>query len=317
MMTPTTTLALILGTTTFAAQAQERITITHPSPETSHLGMAAAAFEMYAEAATDGRYDVVVQRLDNEREALESVQLGAQEFAITTTGPAGNFVPEVRVFDIPFLFRDRDHVHAVLDGEVGQGVLDAFETAGLTGLAWGENGFRHLTTGAAEVAAPADLDGLKIRTMENPLHIAAWRSVGVLPTPMAFSELPTALQQGTVDGQENPIPVILSNNFDQLQANLYLTGHVYSPAVVTGFPGFLDGLSDEDRAAFEEAARVAAAANREKVAADEAAGVEALRARGMNVVEVDGAAYQDAMAGAKAGFEAEFGAGLMAAIAAQ
>lgn len=314
MMTRLTALALILAGPAFA---QDRITITHPSPETSHLGVAAAAFEAHVEAVTEGRWNVVVQRLDNEREALESVQLGAQEFAITTTGAVGNFVPEVRVFDIPFLFRDRNHAHAVLDGAVGQGVLDRFEDAGLAGLAWGENGFRHLTTGAAVVAAPADLDGLKIRTMENPLHIAAWRSVGVLPTPMAFSELPTALQQGTVDGQENPIPVILSNNFDQLQVNLYLTGHVYSPAVVTGFPGFLSDLSDEDRAAFQEAAQVAAIANREKVAADEAAGVETLRDRGMNVVEVDATAYQDAMAGAKAGFEAEFGAETLAAIASE
>lgn len=309
-----TALALILAG---PAYAQERITITHPSPETSHFGVAAAAFEAYVEAETDGRYEVIVQRLDNEREALETVQLGAQEFAITTTGPAGNFVPEVRVFDIPFLFRDRAHAHAVLDGEVGQDVLARFDEAGLVGLAWGENGFRHLTTGAAEVASPADLDGLKIRTMENPLHIAAWRSVGVLPTPMAFSELPTALQQGTVDGQENPIPVILANNFDQLQGNLYLTGHVYSPAVVTGFPGFLDSLSDEDRTIFEEAARVAAAANRERVTADEAAGVDELVGRGMNVVEVDAAAYQAAMADVMAEFETEFGAETLAAIAAE
>ncbi|WP_247653667.1 TRAP transporter substrate-binding protein DctP [Labrenzia sp. PHM005] len=307
-------LALFLAS---SANAQERITITHPSPESSHFGAAAKAFEAFVEAETGGRYDVVLQRLDNEREALETVQLGAQEFGITTTGPAGNFVPEVRVFDIPFLFRDRAHAHAVLDGQVGQDVLAHFSKAGLIGLAWGENGFRHLTTGAAAVSSPADLEGLKIRTMENPLHIAAWRSVGVLPTPISFSELPTALQQGTVDGQENPIPVILSNNFDQLQGNLYLTGHVYSPAIVTGFPGFLEGLSDEDRAIFEEAARVAAAANRERVTADEAAGIDELVGRGMNVVQVNSADYQAAMASAMAEFETQFGAETLATIAAQ
>ncbi len=309
-----TALALILAS---PAYAQERITITHPSPETSHLGVVAAAIEAYVEAETEARYDIVVQRLHNERAALESVQLGAQEFAITTTGPAGNFVPEVRVFDIPFLLRDRAHAHAVLDGAIGQDVLARFDEAGLTGLAWGENGFRHLTTGAAEVGSPADLDGLKIRTMENPPHIAAWRSVGVLPTPMVFSELPTALQQGTVDGQENPIPVILSNNLDQLQGSLYLTGHVYSPVVVAGFPGFLVGLSDKDRVIFEDAARVAASANRERVSADEAAGVDELVERGMNVVAVDNVAYQAAMAGVMAEFETEFGAETLTAIAAE
>ena len=159
------------------AAAQTTVTITHPSPETSHFGQGAAAFEAAVEAASEGRYDVIIQRVDNEREALESIQLGAQEFSIGTTGAAGNFVPEVRVFDIPFLFNDYAHARATLDGDVGQEVLEAFADAGLIGMAFGENGFRHLTTGEATIADPTDADGLKIRTMENRLHIAAWLSL--------------------------------------------------------------------------------------------------------------------------------------------
>lgn len=291
-----------------------RLIISHPSPETSHFGLAAQAFADAINAAASDRFYVVVQRVDNEREALESVQLGAQEFALTSAGPLGNFVPEARIFDIPFLFRDYAHARAVLDGPIGQEILGMLADKGLVGMAWGENGFRHLTTGTKVVLSPADLSGLKIRTMENQVHMAAWTAAGVLPTPMAFSELPTALQQGTVDGQENPIPVILANNFDQLQSHLYLTGHVYSPGILVGSPAFLDALSAEDRALFAEAAAAAIKVNRAKVEEDERTGIEILRSRGMDVVEVDRPAFEAAMAAALPAFEAEFGADRIAAI---
>ncbi|MBY3217748.1 TRAP transporter substrate-binding protein DctP [Rhizobium laguerreae] len=298
------------------ARARTNVTITHPSPTSSHFGIGADAFKAEVERASDGRFAINVQRLDNEREAYESVQLGAQEFAIGTTGPLGNFVPLVKVFDIPFLFRDYEHARAVLDGPIGNDVLSGFPVAGLVGLAWGENGFRHLTTGKAQITGPKDVDGLKIRTMENKVHMQAWQAAGVLPTPMAFSELPTALQQGTVDGQENPIPVILVNNFDQLQQHLYRTAHVYSPGIVVGNPAFLEALDSADRAIFDQAAKVAAAANRAKVEGDETSGIAELKRRGMQVHEVDRGAFRAAMAPAMAGFQAEFGEELINAIVA-
>lgn len=308
-------LALLAAALPVAAWAEPtRVIITHSSPETSHFGLAAHAFAASVEAAAGDRWDVEVQRQDNEREALETVQLGAQEFAISSAGPLGNFVPEARVFDIPFLFRDYPHARAVLDGATGQEILGRFTDAGLTGIAWGENGFRHLTTSDAVAAMPADLAGLKVRTMENQVHMQAWTAAGVLPTPMAFSELPPALQQGTVDGQENPIPVILANNFDQLQGYLYLTAHVYSPGIIVGSPAFLDGLAPDDRAVFDAAAAEAVQVNRAKVEDDERSGIEELRARGMTVEEVDRVAVEAAMAGALPEFEAEFGADLIASI---
>ena len=307
-------LAAAFLTQAAVAQDARSVTITHPSPETSHFGVAAAAFKTYVEENSGGRYKVQVLRVDNERESIEAVQFGAQQFFVGTTGAAGNFLPQVRVFDIPFLFRDYAHARAVLDGTVGAEVLRHFTDAGLVGMAFGENGFRHLTTTSAMVHGPADIAGLKIRTMENKIHITAWRSLGVLPTPLAFSELPTALQQGVVDGQENPISVILSNNFDQLQGHLYLTKHVYSPGIVLGSPDFLDGLSAEDRALFDAAAKEAVRANRAKVEADEAQGIAALKERGMDVEEIDGTQFRDAMGQALKGFEVEFGSELLAAI---
>lgn len=301
--------AIVLSCGASSAWAQgQQVTVTHSAATDSHWGVGAQEFEKVVEAQSNNKFDVVVQRLDNEREAVESVQLGSQECAIGSTGPVGNFVPEIRVLDVPFLFRDYEHARGVLDSEIGEELLEHFDERGLVGVAWMENGFRHLTTGNKEVNSPADVRGLKIRTMENQVHMDAWSSAGVLPTPMAFSELPSALQQGTVDGQENPIPVILSSNFDQLQKYLYLTGHVYSPGVLVCGTGFWNSLSEEDRAVFEQAAKAAVKANRDRVEADERTGVEELRRRGMEVREVaDRDAYREAMKAATDKFESEFG----------
>ncbi|WP_207537122.1 TRAP transporter substrate-binding protein DctP [Sabulicella rubraurantiaca] len=279
------------------AFAQTQLTIQHPLPLNSHYGAGASALKEAFERATNGRYRVNIQRNDNEREVIESVQIGTAECYLGSTGPVGNFVPEVRNLDVPFLFRDYPHARGVLDSEIGQQLLSRFQPRGLVGVAWMENGFRHLTNSRREVNTPTDMRGLKVRTMENQVHMRAFSALGVLPTPMAFSELVPALQQGTVDGQENPIPVIVANNLNQVQRFLTLTGHVYSPGVLICNPAFLARMSAADRNAFNEAARQAARANRDRVSADEASGVEELRRRGMTVVtQVDNAAFQQALA---------------------
>jgi len=286
------------------AMAQTQITIQHPLPLNSHYGAGATALKDAFERATGNRYRVTIQRNDNEREAIESVQIGTLECNITSTGPVGNFVAETRNLDVPFLFRDYAHARGVLDGQIGQDLLARFTARGLTGVVWMENGFRHLTNSRREVNTPADVRGLKVRTMENQVHMRAFTTLGALPTPMAFSELVPALQQGTVDGQENPIPVIVANNLNQVQRYLTLTGHVYSPAVLICNPGVLARMNAADRTAFMAAAREAAKANRDRVSADEASGVDELRRRGMTVVtQVDSAAFQTALASAFAEYE--------------
>lgn len=293
-------LALPMG----PALAQTTLTVQHALPLNSHYGAGATAFKEALERATNNRFRVNIQRNDNEREMIESVQIGTLDCTITSTGPVGNFVPEVRNLDVPFLFRDTAHARGVLDSQIGQELLARFTPRGLTGVVWMENGFRHLTNSRRSVEAPADIRGLKVRTMENQVHMRAFTTLGALPTPMAFSELVPALQQGTVDGQENPIPVIVANNLNQVQRFLTLTGHVYSPAVMICNPGVVGRLNAADRAAFMEAARAGAAANRARVTADENTGVEELRRRGMTVVtQVDSAAFQQALAPAFAEFE--------------
>ena len=175
-------------------------------------------------------------------------------------------------------------------------------------MAWGENGVRHMTNSKRSVNSPDDLKGLKMRTMENPVHIAAYKGFGIVPTPMAFPEVFTALQQGTVDGQENPLSVIMAAKFDQVQKHLTLTGHVYSPAVYLMNKTAFDKLSAADKQVFLDAAKEGAKANRARVDEDDAKGVTELRSKGMTVVEnVDKSKFVAALGPVNAEFEKQFG----------
>jgi len=295
-----------------AASAQTTIKIGYATSPQSHYGVGTTAFCEEVEKRTNGRYKCQQfpnSALGGEREMIEAVQLGTLDIVNTSTGPVGNFVPEVNIVDIPFLFRDYDHARKVLDGPIGDELRAKFPAKGLIALAWTENGFRHMTNSRRPIVKPEDAKGLKIRSMQNKVHIQAFQSIGIQPTPMAFPELFTALQQGTVDGQENPIPVILSAKFAQVQKHLSLTGHVYSPALLIASPALWNKLSDADKKAFTEAGKAGGAAQRRKVNEDERNGIDELRKAGMNVVtNVDGAAFRAAMTPVWAEFAKQFGA---------
>lgn len=296
-----------------ATSATAQITMRNSTTvsQNSHQGEAIDAMAREVEKRTNGR--IKIQNFysgsaGGEREAVESVQLGTQELTTTSTGPVPNFVPETRILDVPFLFRDKTHARAVLDGPIGKELLAKFDAKGFKALAWGENGVRHMTNSKRAVNEPGDLKGLKMRTMENPVHVAAYKSLGIVTTPMAFPEVFTALQQGTVDGQENPLSVIMSANFDQVQKHLSLTGHVYSPLVILMNKATFDKLSAADKQVFLDAAKVAVEVNRARVDKDDANGVAELRKKGMSIVEnVDKAKFVTTMAPVLAEFEKQFG----------
>ena len=295
----------------FAAAAQTAMKINISIAQNSHYGVAIDTFAREIEARTRGRYKIqtfYAGALGAERESVEGVQLGTLDLTMTSTGPLPNFVPEVAILDIPFLFRDYAHARAVLDGPIGQEMLQKFPPKGMVALAWAENGFRHMTNSKRPVNLPDDLKGLKMRTMENPIHIQAYKQFGILPTPMAFTEVFTALQQGTVDGQENPLSVITAAKLDQVQKNLSLTGHVYSPAVILMNKAQWDKLSAADKQAFLDAAKEAVKANRARIDDDERKAVADLRSKGMSIVEnVDKTKFQATLAPVYADFGKRFG----------
>ena len=279
--------------------------------QNSHQGNGLDVLSQEVEKGTKGR--IIIKNffsgsLGGERESIESVQLGTQELTSTSTGPIPNFVPAVKILDIPFLFRDKAHARAVLDGPIGQALLKEFDSKGFKALAWSENGVRHMTNNKRPINLPDDLKGLKMRTMENPVHVAAYKGFGIITTPMAFPEVFTALQQGVVDGQENPLSVIMAAKFEQVQKFMTLTAHVYSPALMLMNKASFDKLSPADQKVFLDAAKLAAAATRARVDKDDASGVADLRAKGMNIIEnVDKAAFVARLAPVFIQFEKEFG----------
>jgi tripartite ATP-independent transporter DctP family solute receptor len=293
-------------------QAQTVLKIGYATTQASHYGVGSTVFCDEVEKGTQGRYkcqQFPSSALGGEREMIEAVQLGTLDLVNTSTGPVGNFVPEVKIVDIPFLFRDYDHARKVMDGPIGQDILTKFPSKGLVALAWTENGFRHMTNSKHAIVKPEDASGLKMRTMENKVHMDGYRAFGIQPTPMAFPEVFGALQQGTVDGQENPIPVILASKFSQVQKHLSLTGHVYSPALLITSPRLMDKLSAADKKVFYAAAKSAATAQRKKVNEDENNGIAQLEKDGMTVVrKVDGQAFRNALRDVYVSYSKEFGA---------
>lgn len=298
MMTAASMLAMLLGAGPALAQARV-MNLAFTPPADSHYGDAARAFAETIAERSGGAFEIALRpagALGGERDVIEGMQIGTVELAISSTGPIGNFVPEVYALDFPFLFDDYASAHAVLDGEIGQELLASFQPHGIVGLAWAENGFRHITNSVRPIREPADLAGLKLRTMENEVHIAAFRAAGAAPTPMSWTEVLTSLQQGTIDGQENPIPIVTANNMWEIQDNITLTGHVYSPAVVAMSAIHWDGLTEEQQGWFVEAAQAAAAASRQTVAANEESGIALMRENGMEVIDgIDKAAFAAAV----------------------
>jgi tripartite ATP-independent transporter DctP family solute receptor len=302
------------------ALAQTEVKIAYALAVNSHYGAGATAWGSVVEKDTSGRYvfkHFPASALGGERETIEGLQLGTVDAVIASTGTLSNFVPDVGVVDIPFLFRDIAHARKTLDGQVGQELLAKFKDRGLIALAWGEQGLRQLTNNKHPVNTPDDMKGLKIRTMENPVHITAFKALGAAPTPMAWPEVAGALQQGTIDGQENPLSVIVSAKLNQVQKFLTLSDHVYSPAVLIVSPKLWAKMSDTDKAAFIAGAKDGAAAMRAFVDDADAKGVDAMKAAGMQVNRVaDKAAFQAALAPAFQQYQAKFGKALLDRIAA-
>ncbi|WP_272002568.1 TRAP transporter substrate-binding protein [Roseovarius sp. ZX-A-9] len=304
----------------FPAFAQTEVKIGYALAPDSHYGVAAKKFEEVVTAETGDDFSFKhfpSSGLGGEREVIEGLQIGTIEATIVSSGTLANFVPETGVFDIPFLFRDLSHARDVLDGPVGQDILAKFDSVGLKGLAWGEQGFRHITNNRNPIHTPADVEGLKIRTMENPVHLAAFNAMGAAPTPMAWPEVISSLQQGVIDGQENPLSVIVSVKLNEVQKYLTLSGHVYSPAMLLVSKPFWDGLNDEQKAAFQKAANEAVAEMRGYVDNVETTGVETLKERGMEINALsteEKAAFQASIASAYEGYYKTYGKDLVDSI---
>lgn len=214
----------------------------------------------YVEKESNGRIEMQLfhsSQLGDDIQMMEALQMGSQEVTCPSTAPITSIDNRYMIFDLPFLFPTEEVASDLLDGDLGQELLDGLSDHGLIGLAYWENGYRHLTNSVREVKSPADMEGLKIRTMENEVHLDFFRALGANPTPMPFGELFTAMQTGVVDGQENPVPTIALQNYPEVQDYTTLTGHVYSPFVLLMSKIFWDKLPAELQTVVEDGAILA------------------------------------------------------------
>jgi len=233
-------------------------------------------------------------QLGSERELVELLQIGSLGMTKVSASPLEGFVPAMGIFNLPYLFKDHDHFLRVLDSSVGDELLASVEPSRMVGLGFYDAGSRSFYTTEKIINTPADLKGMKIRVQESQMAMTMIKALGGSPTPIAWGELYTALQQGVVDGQENPVTVITASKFWEVQNFVSLTGHVYSPAVILASPILFDGLTEEEQGWFMEAADASAAATRAEVSRLEEAGVELLRSNGMEVItDIDKAPFAE------------------------
>lgn len=220
-----------------------------------HEGLIQWAAEV--EEKTEGRIHIDVYAnsiLGNERDMIEALQMNMLDITLPNSAPLSNFTDAFRVFDLPFLFQSREEAYKVIDSEIGDNMLAQLSDIGIVGLSVWENGFRYIANASKPVSTPEDLAGLKIRTMENEIHMASFRSWGADATAMAWGEVYTGLEQHTIDGLENPIGPIYQNKMHEVAKYITMTGHFYCPAPLLISKGTWDKISPEDQQIMKELA---------------------------------------------------------------
>lgn len=299
--------------TAFAAPVTLKLAHVVSATAPYHIG--AMELAKLVDQKTKGQVKVEIfpggQLGKGERECIEGLQIGTIDLVVTSTGPVGGFVPQMLVVDLPFLFRDNSHVDKVLDGPTGEGLLKDLSKAGIKGIAFWENGFRNLTNNKRSVNKPEDVKGLKLRTMENEVHMDAFRTLGADPTPMTWGEVYTSLQQGVIDGQENPINIIRTHKIYEVNKHLALTGHVYSPALLLMNENKFKNLSPDLQKGLIEAGKEAAKFERKFIRENEAKMLEELKGFGMQVTSPDKKLFQKATESTYKKYEARFGKDLI------
>lgn len=270
------------------AQSPMQWRFAHSHPESDSWHKAALRFAELVKERSNGAIEVNVFAngvLGNDAAVISAVRSGVLEICLTGNPFFTGLAPKLNVLDLPFLFQDRKHAAAVLDGPIGDQLRAELEGSELKALATWDIGWRNLTNNRRPVQSPADLKGLKIRTTPNPAHIKAFQLLGALPTPMAFTELFTALEVGSVDGQENPVTLILNARFFEVQKHLTLTQHAFTTGPLVMGKAKFDGLTPELQKTMLDTAREMARLQWAMNEESEASSLAALKKEGMQVVE--------------------------------
>lgn len=295
----------------FASMRPVSLKLAHVVNERDSFHLSAERFKEIVEERSGGKITVELfpnAVLGDERTLLEGMQIGTVDMGVITNGPVANFVEEMAVFELPFLFPSAEAAYQILDGEIGQELLGQLERVNLKGLAYAERGFRNLTNSQRPVHSPTDVRGMRIRVMENPVYIDTFRALGANAVPMAWTEALTAMQQGTIDGQENPVNVVHSFKLNETQQHMSLTRHTYAPAIFVMGLNRYNRLPEPAQELVRVAAQEAAEHGRRMNAEMQSAQLAELRQAGMEIDESpDIAAFQQAVESVYAKYEPRFG----------
>lgn len=250
-------------------------------------------------------------QLGGERDYIEGMMLGSIQMAQVSTAPVSGFIPEFDLFSLPYLIRDTDHFKSVVAGPVGAKYGELAEGRGLKILAWFDNGYRNVFNKVRPVVKPEDMDGLKIRVMESPLMVNTLNAMGGSATPMSYSELYTALEQGVLDGGENAAGNVLNDKFYEVSGYFSMTQHFRPPGIVAISKAMWDGLSAEQQTVLTEEAAALQDYEIKLTAEVGAAAIEELKAKGMKINDADVGAFRDRMGPVYEDFIAKHGAELL------
>ncbi|MGB3815177.1 MAG: TRAP transporter substrate-binding protein [Shinella sp.] len=284
-----------------ASAVELKLAHSHQDSMESEIHVASWLFQKYAQDFGTN-FSVTIHpnnQLGQEREVYEAMQLGSgADCIISGTAILGNFEKKIGVLDLPFLWKDYDHVHRVLDGEVGTELATELREGGFEVIAWLDSwGYRNVATTSKAVNTAEDLHGLKIRTIPTDTYVKALNAMGANATPMAFGEIYTAMETGVLDGLEHNASIILANKFNEVAHNYALTRHLFGPLAFVCSSTFVSSLSEADRATLDKAARFARDAQRALAPLREGEALAALAAAGVNVTTVDTAPFQAAANG--------------------
>ncbi|MYL33869.1 DctP family TRAP transporter solute-binding subunit [Pontibacillus yanchengensis] len=274
------------------------IKLAHSASESHQYHIASKKFKELVDKKTDGSVQIEIHpnaTMGSESEAIEQVIGGTLDMTtVSADSSFANTVEEMNVFGIPYLFENKDHVYSVLDGEIGQDLLETANEKGMKALGYWEVGFRHVSNSKQEIKKPADMEGLKIRVQPSPVWEAHMKALGANPTPVDFNELYSALDQGVVDGQENPLPTINSMKFYEVQDYVSLTSHTYSPAITIMSEETWDKLNEDQQKAVQEAVQETKTYVRKTLDEKEQEIKDKLKEEGVTITEPDREAFKEA-----------------------
>lgn len=267
-------------------------------------------FKEVVESKTDGKVTIAIHpssTLGSEREMIEGLQLGTMDMCLAATSQLTSFVKEFQVFDLPFIFTSRDQAWRTLDGELGEEMLNMLSNKGMVGLAYFEVGFRNFTNNIEPINRPDDIKGKKFRTMETPVHVQSIGYWGGNAVSMPIGEVYTALQTGTIDGQENPLSIILTQKLYEVQKYISLSEHFYTGTPLLISKMVWDSSSPELQEIFREAAKAGRDTCRETNRIAEEKAIDVFKDAGCRINEADKAAFAETSAAINEIFKSEIG----------